>query len=120
MLAFGWFKIRDYYSIQHPEIIEAGIAIDRLTPKTAKVIAIYNVDTTFLYQTKRQGWPVFERPVKDFVKAGATYIAFVNPGKEELNFANEFATVEIGKQYAIFDLTKPTPLGIKHFFEERK
>ncbi len=120
MLAFGWFRIRDFYSIQHPEIVEAGIAIDKLTPKTAKIIAIYNGDTAFLYQTKRQGWPVFERPIKDFVKAGATYIAFVNPGKEELNFANEFATVEIREKYAIFDLTKPTPLGIKHFFEERK
>ncbi|MDO8461107.1 MAG: glycosyltransferase family 39 protein [bacterium] len=120
MLAFGWFRIRDFYSIQHPEIVEAGIAIDRLTPKDAKVIAIYNGDTAFLYQTKRQGWPVFERSMKDFVKAGATYIAFVNPRKEELNFANEFATVEIAKQYAIFDLTKPTSLGIKHFFEEKK
>lgn len=114
MLAFGWFKIRDYYSIQHPEIIEAGHAVDLLTPKDSKVIAIYNGDTTFLYHTNRQGWPVFERDLSDFVKAGATHIAFVNPGKDELNFATQFTTVERTNNYAIFDLTKPLPAGIEH------
>lgn len=111
MLAFGWFKVRDFYSIQHPEIIEAGKAVDRLTPKDAKVIAVYNGDTTFLYHTNRRGWPVFERDFSDFIKAGATHIAFVNPGKDELNFAIQFETILRTSNYAIFDLTKPLPAG---------
>ncbi len=111
MLSFGWFEIRYYYGIQHPEIIEAGKAVDQLTPRDAKIIAIYNGDTTFLYQTNRRGWPVFERSLKDFVKAGAGYIAFVNPSKEELHFSKEFTTVKITSTYAIFDLTKPLPAG---------
>lgn len=111
LLAFGWFKVRDFYSIQHPEIIEAGKAVDRLTPKDAKVIAVYNGDTTFLYHTNRRGWPVFERDFSDFIKAGATHIAFVNPGKDELNFATQFETILRTSNYAIFDLTRPLPAG---------
>lgn len=112
MLMFGWFVVRDFYSIQHPSIIEAGQAVDMLTPKDAKVIAPYNGDTTFLYFTKRQGWPVFERTLKEFKKAGASYIAFADPTKEELNFQTLFKPVAITATYAIFDLNKPTPQGL--------
>ena len=113
MFVFGWYVIRDFYSIQHPAIIEAGRAVDELTPKDAKIIAVYNGDTTFLYHTNRQGWPVFERSLRAFRKAGATHIAFANPTKEELNFSTQFKTVKITNTYAIFDLTAPTPLGLK-------
>lgn len=112
MLAFGWYAVRDYYSIQHPDIILAGRAVDRLTPKDAKVIAPYGADTTFLYYTNRQGWPVFDRSFKRFKQAGASYIAFANPTPEEYNLETLFQPVEITPQYAIFDLTKPTPAGL--------
>ncbi len=113
MLMFGWYVIRDFYSIQHPAIIEAGKAVDELTPKDAKVIAPYNGDTAFLYQTNRQGWPVFERSFREFKKAGATHIAFANPTKEELNISTLFEPIKITDTYAIFDLNKPTPAGLK-------
>jgi len=113
MLVFGWYIIRDFYSIQHPAIVEAGDAVDKLAPKNAKVIAVYNGDTTFLYHTNRAGWPVFERTLRAFRKAGATHIVFANPTKEELNFSTLFKTVKITNTYAIFDLTSPTPLGLK-------
>ena len=113
MLMFGWYVIRDFYSIQHPAIIEAGKAVDELTPKDAKVIAPYNGDTAFLYQTNCQGWPVFERSFREFKKAGATHIAFANPTKEELNISTLFEPIKITDTYAIFDLNKPTPAGLK-------
>lgn len=113
MLAFGWYRVRDFYTIQHPEIVEAGKAVDELTPRNAKVIAVYNGDTTFLYYTKRRGWPVFDRSMRDFKTAGATHIAFVKPGKDELNFATQFKTVKKTSSFAIFDLTKPTPAGLE-------
>jgi hypothetical protein len=113
MLAFGWYGVRDYYSIQHPNIILAGQAVDRLVPKDVKVIAPYGGDTTFLYYTNRQGWPVFDRSFKKFKEAGASYIAFADPTPEELNLQTLFKPVEITKNYAIFDMTKPTPEGIK-------
>ncbi len=111
MLFFGWRDIREYYNINHPEIIAAGQAIDKLTPKDARIIAIYGGDTTFLYQTNRQGWPVFERPLTEFYSAGARYIAFVNPGKAELNFGNHYVTLTKTSDYAVFDLSKPLSLA---------
>jgi hypothetical protein len=112
MLAFGWYAVRDYYSIQHPDIIAAGQAVDALTPKNAKVVAPYGADTTLLYYTNRQGWPVFDRSFKAFKQAGASYIAFADPTQEELNLKTLFKPVIITPIYAIFDLTKPTPEGI--------
>lgn len=112
MFAFGWFAVRDYYSIQHPHIILAGQAVDALTPKDAKVIAPYGADTTFLYYTNRQGWPVFDRSFKQFKEAGASYIAFADPTPEELKMETLFMPVIITPAYAIFDMTKPTPEGL--------
>lgn len=112
MFAFGWYIIRDYYSIQHPNIILAGEAVDRLTSKDAKVVAPYSGDTTFLYYTNRQGWPVFDRSFKAFKKAGASHIAFADPTPEELNLESLFEPVVITPAYAIFDMTKPTAEGI--------
>ncbi|OGM08601.1 hypothetical protein A2159_01255, partial [Candidatus Woesebacteria bacterium RBG_13_34_9] len=57
MFIIGAFQVREFYKINHPEIIEAGNAADRLLPKNALIIAPYNGDTAFLYQTNRQGWP---------------------------------------------------------------
>ncbi len=34
-------KVKGYYQINHPEIIEAGKEIDKITPKDARVIAPY-------------------------------------------------------------------------------
>jgi 4-amino-4-deoxy-L-arabinose transferase-like glycosyltransferase len=118
MLMFGWYEVRDFYSIQHPDIVIAGHAVDELTPKDAKVVAPYNGDTAFLYQTNRQGWPVFERSFQQFIISGATHIAFANPTKEELNIKSLFEPVKITDRYAIFDLSKPSPLGIEELKKE--
>lgn len=113
MLAFGWFAVRDFYSIQHPNLILAGEAVNRLTPKDAKIVAPYGGDTAFLYYTNRQGWPVFDRSFKDFKKAGASYITFADPTPEELNLKTLFEPVIITSEYAIFNLTRPTALGLE-------
>lgn len=109
MLMFGWYVIRDYYTIQHLETVVAGMAVDALTPKDAKVIAAYNGDTSFLYQTNRRGWPVFDRQTEEFIEAGASYLVFVNPTPEELHFQEEFKTVKKTESYVIFDLTQSLP-----------
>lgn len=112
MLAFGWYKIRDYYNLQHVEVLMAGEAVDRLAPKEAKVIAPYGGDTTLLYYTKRRGWPVWDRPIQEFLKAGAQYLVFTEPKEDELNFKKYFPVVDaLENEYVIFDLTKPLPLA---------
>ncbi len=79
MIGFGWYFIRDYYNINHPEIVEAGIAVQKLTDdhQSGLVVAPYNGDTAFLYQTRRKGWPIMQGPIEDMIRNGATYYVSV-------------------------------------------
>ncbi|MEK7092649.1 MAG: hypothetical protein AAB907_03415, partial [Patescibacteria group bacterium] len=111
MLAFGWFYVRDYYNLQHIEVVISGVAIDKALPKDAKVIAPYGGDTTLLYNLNRVGWPVFDRPLRDFIKQGATHMAFVNPTPGEMEFTKYFEVTIRGVSFVVFDLGKPTQEG---------
>jgi len=109
MLAFSWYTMRTYYWINRPEIIEAGQAADAMVPKGAKVIAPYNGDTTFLYQTKRQGWPLgFDIDKK--IAMGATHYVTVSPTDadfETKELASKYTVIIRNDKFAIIDLTKP-------------
>lgn len=113
MIAFSWYLVRDFYNLQHNEVIEGGMRIDKAIPKNAKVVAPYGGDTTFLYAINRSGWPVFDRPLKQFIKEGAGYMAFAKPGQSELEFIKYFKVVDRGTEFIIFDLSKPTPAGVE-------
>jgi hypothetical protein len=103
---FSWRQVRDYFNINNRSIIVAGKAVDRLTPQDAKVIANYNGDTTFLYQTKRKGWASFEKDLPEMVKLGADYLVLANPTKADDLFKKTYKIVESTDQYIIFDLHK--------------
>ena len=109
MFAFSWYTIRTYYWINRPEIVEAGQEADRLLPKDAKVIAPYSGDTTFLYQTNRQGWPLgFD--IDEKLKMGATHYVTVAPTDndgETKDLANRYTVLVRNDRFAIIDLTKP-------------
>ncbi len=77
-IMFGWYNVRDYYNINHPEIVEAGRAVERKTKDNVLVIAPYNGDTAFLYQTRRAGWPIMQEPVDKMISMGADYFVSVN------------------------------------------
>ncbi|MBI2009627.1 MAG: glycosyltransferase family 39 protein [Candidatus Chisholmbacteria bacterium] len=70
-LAFGWFHLRDYFNINHPEIVAAGKLADQTLPREALVIAPYQGNTAFLYQTNRRGWPI-GGSIEDKINRGAT------------------------------------------------
>ena len=78
MLSFGWYHIRDFFNINHPEIAEAGSEVDRLTKSNGRVIAPYQGDTAFLYQTNRKGWPIMEGSIDEMVAKGAHYYVSTN------------------------------------------
>lgn len=78
MLAFGWYFVKDLYNINHPEIVEAGRAVQELTKDNGKIIAPYQGDTAFLYQTSRKGWPIMEGGIEDMIKKGADYYVSIN------------------------------------------
>ncbi|MBI5449441.1 glycosyltransferase family 39 protein [Candidatus Gottesmanbacteria bacterium] len=109
LFSFSWYTARTYYWINRPEIVEAGKAADSLLPAGAKVIASYNGDTSFLYQTNRQGWPLgFEIDKK--IEAGATHYVTVSPTDndgETMALASRFTVLVRNERYAIIDLTKP-------------
>ncbi len=114
-VAFSWYTIRTYYWINRPEIIEAGKAADALLPPEAKVIASYNGDTTFLYQTNRQGWPLgFD--IQEKIAMGATHYVTVSPTDQDGEtraLASEYTVLVRNDRYAIIDLTKPNPAKSK-------
>jgi len=108
MFLIGLFQVKEYYKINHPEIIIAGAAVDRIVPKDALVIAPYNGDTAFLYQTKRRGWPVIDRPLNELIDRGASYLVSVNlDDKRMQEIENEFKVIEKTNSYVIVNLKNP-------------
>lgn len=104
-LFISWYHIRGYYSINHWEIVEAGQKVDELTPKGAKVIAPYNGDTAFLFQTNRTGWPIGYY-IDEKIKLGATYYVSVNYDDETRALEKAYQTVFKNDRFIILDLLK--------------
>jgi hypothetical protein len=108
MEAFSWYSIRTYYWINHPEIIEAGNKVKEIATKDAKVIAPYSGDTTFLYQTGHQGWPIgFD--IQDKINKGAKYYVsvaeFAKDGEIQ-DLASKYIVLVRTDKYIIIDLSK--------------
>jgi hypothetical protein len=101
---FGGKQVKDYFNINNPSIIAAGKAVDSMTPKDAKVIANYTGDTSFLYQTNRQGWANFQNPLPEMIEKGADYLVLVNPTDKDMVFGETYKVVKKTSQYVIFDL----------------
>lgn len=107
MFLNGFYKVRDYYNVNRWEIIEAGAEVDRITPKDALVIAPYNGDTAFLYQTKRWGWPYLDRSIEEEISKGADYFVSVDlSDKQTIDIENKYQTIEKNSRFVIIDLHK--------------
>jgi hypothetical protein len=107
MFVASFVEIKEFYKINHPEIIEAGIAASKIVPKDSLLIAPYYGDTAFLYQTKRRGWPVVDRPINELINKGAEYYVSVDLNHyQTLEFEKEYTTMIKTDSYIILDLTK--------------
>ncbi|MDP3941734.1 MAG: glycosyltransferase family 39 protein [bacterium] len=103
----SWYTVRDFFNINNPNIVTAGEMVDRLTPKDAKILTFYNGDTSFLYQTKRQGWASLEKPLLEMIQMGAQYVAIVNPTQQDVDgLGNEYQIVASDPKFLIIKLTK--------------
>jgi hypothetical protein len=108
MFAFSWYTIRGDYQINHWEIVHAGQAVDRLTPKDAVVVAPYNGDTAFLYQTNRRGFAFLVAPIKDLIdRYNATYYVSVNYDDQTNVIINKYTVVEKNPEFVIVKLVEP-------------
>jgi len=108
MLITGWNQISGNYNINHPEIIEAGREIDATTPKDSLIVAPYNGDTAFLYQTGRSGWPAIDDSIGHIIEKGADYyvsVDLISPDTKMLK--GRFKTIKFTDKYVIIDLHKP-------------
>jgi 4-amino-4-deoxy-L-arabinose transferase-like glycosyltransferase len=101
---FSWQSVKGYFYVNNPSIVIAGKKVDEITPQDAKIVALYNGDTSFLYQTNRQGWPTLQNGLDDLIEKGADYLVFAHPTDEEIRFGSAYKTVAITSDYAIFDL----------------
>lgn len=105
-IMFGWYHIRDFYNVNHPEIVDAGRVVETKTHEDALVIAPYNGDTAFLYQTKRAGWPMMQDTVDKMIKRGADYYISTNFDDQTKQLMREALTEDPQlKKYKIIDLT---------------
>src|SRR3989344_228134 len=106
MEMFGWYFIRDFYNINHPEIVEAGRAVELKTPGNSLVIAPYNGDTAFLFQTQRAGWPVMEKSVEEMIGMGAHFYVSVNfDGLTDRLFQDSIAMDPVKRKYKLIEKT---------------
>lgn len=103
----GVYEIKGNYAINHPEIMIAGKRMQELSSPDDWIIAPYNGDTTFLYQTGRWGWPVIDNSIENIIEKGADYYISVDLGSADtLNFKQKYEIVEENNDYIILDLRK--------------
>ncbi len=108
MLITGFSQIKGDYAVNHSEIIEAGAAVDQLTPKDALVVAPYNGDTAFLYQTHRWGWPAIDDSIDHIIEKGADYYVSVDLGSSDTKMIEaRFKTIKKTSNYILVDLNNP-------------
>jgi len=104
---FTWTQVRGFYQINNPVIIEAGKKADQILPKNAVVVAPYNGDTAFLYQTNRAGWPVTAFPLVEMVSDyGITHFVSTTRDDKTNWVLRHFKILEDNPKFVIADLTQ--------------
>jgi len=107
---FSWYHVQDWFQIQNPAIVEAGQAVDRLTPPDSLIIAPYFGDTAFLFQTNRRGWPIgYYIPEK--IGFGAEYYVSTSLDDETKQLMQSYTVLESTDTYTLIDLTQPASEG---------
>lgn len=107
---FGWLEVKGLYQINNDTIIKAGQEADRILPKDAIVIAPYNGDTSFLYQTNRAGWPFVAYPIPSLIKNfNVSYLVSVSKDAQTQWAMKAYSVLEDRGDFVIVDLSKPNP-----------
>ncbi len=104
MISLSWYHIKGYYQVNNWPIVEAGKKVAKITPTNSLVIAPYNGDTAFLYQTERSGWPI-GYDIEDKIKKGATHYVSVSYDDESKTLEKKYTVLEKNDKYIIIDLT---------------
>lgn len=110
MIYTGWDQIKGFYQINNPAIVEAGEKADEILPKDAVLVAPYQGDTSFLYQTNRIGWAMVAFPVKDLIDTFKVHY-FISTAKDAKTkwVMRKYTVLVDNPTYVIIDLTKESP-----------
>jgi hypothetical protein len=101
----SWKQVKDYFNINNPVIVEVGKVVDAKTPKDARVIALYNGDTSFLYQTNRKGWTSFQNPLPEMITKGADYLIQLDPTPGDITlYETEYEITASSSAYVLVKL----------------
>ena len=86
-------------------MVEVGKIVDTEIPKDAQVIALYDGDTTFLYQTGRNGWTSYQDPLPTLIEKGADYLVQLNPSDSDReSLSSQYKIVKSSESYILVKL----------------
>ncbi|MCL4383920.1 hypothetical protein M1116_00530 [Patescibacteria group bacterium] len=108
-IAFSWYDIQGYYQINNPVIVTAGDQVNQMIPPNATVVAPYNGDTAFLYQTHRAGWPIEiydVNHIKTLVTPRPVYLVSVNFDNYTNMMMKNYPAIFKNNQFVILDLNQ--------------
>ncbi len=104
--AFGWFEVRGFYNVNRPEIVTAGERADILLPKDAVILAPYNDDPSFLYQTNRYGYTQIDKPLGEYFSEGIKYVVSVDLADPPIQkLTADCKIIEKTDKYAIIEMS---------------
>ena len=104
---FSWHQVKEFYKINNPDIVTAGKKADQILPKDAIVVAPYNGDTAFLYQTNRHGFPFIPLPLTELVADyGVTHFVSTTKDNKTNWVLRHFQIIEDNPNFVVVDLTQ--------------
>lgn len=101
--ALSWYELKGYFWVNNRAMVEAGQYIDTHVDEDALVIAPYQGDTAFLYQTNRRGWPIGGQ-IEDKIKSGADYYVTTTRDQEFNELKAKYPVLIENERFAIIKL----------------
>jgi len=101
--ALSWYELKGFFWVNNMSMVEAGQYIDQNTPKESLVIAPYQGDTAFLYQTNRRGWPIGGEIDKK-IKMGADYYVTTTKNQEFNELKSQYKVIFENDKFAVIKL----------------
>lgn len=105
---FSLTKVKDYYRINNPTIMTAGMEAQKILPKDSLVIAPNNGDTTLLYHTGFFGWPTEIYDIKakvDHYAPRPIFLLSLNYDKYTNDLIAKYPTIVKNDSYIILKLS---------------
>ena len=103
--ALSWYELKGYFWVNNRAMVEAGNYLDKNIPSSALVIAPYQGDTAFLFQTNRRGWPIGGEIDKK-ISLGASYYVTTTRDQEWNELKLKYGVVVENDKFGVIHLVK--------------